>query len=77
MTWAMVASLLIKYGPEVADFIVKKWNAKGVVTIEEWASLKVLADKTPESQLKDALTRNGIPEDAPQAQALLKMLAAP
>lgn len=74
LTWVTVAGLLIKYGPEVADFIVQKVHAKGVVTLSEWQQVMVLANKTPQSQLADALARNGVAADAPEAQALLALL---
>lgn len=74
ITWSLVAGLLIKYGPEVADFIVRKWNSSGVVTLEEWEELKALSDKTPESQLRDALARAGISDSDPRAQAIIAAL---
>jgi hypothetical protein len=74
MTWEVVAGLLLKYGPEVVDFVVKKWNTRGPVAVEEWAELYALATKTPESQLLDALARNNLSPDSEQAKALLALL---
>lgn len=74
LTWGMAASLLIKYGPEVADFIVKKWNARGEVSLPEWQELMVLANKTPNSQLLDAVARAGIPLDNEHVKNLMAML---
>jgi len=73
-TWMTVASLLVKYGEEVTDFIVRKINAGGPVTAEEWAELKTLSEKTPKTQLIDAVTRAGLAMDDPKVIALFNML---
>jgi hypothetical protein len=77
LSWGAVAGLMLKYGPEVADFIVRKWNARGTVTLQEWESLQALANKTPESQVRDALARAGIPENDPRALEILAALPKP
>lgn len=74
ITWSMVAGLLIKYGPEVANLIISKWNAGKSVTIEEWNELLALASKTAESQLLDAIGRNGFSLDNEHVKNLLSML---
>lgn len=74
ITWAVAAELLLKYGPEVVDLIIRKANAGAAVTPEEWLPVHVLADKTPHSQLEEAFARAGISQSSPEAQALLAML---
>lgn len=74
ITWTVVASLLIKYGPEVADFIIRKVESRGVVTVAEWEELRHLSIKTPRSQLLDALARAGVPESDDKAKALIALL---
>lgn len=74
ITWAVAAELLLRYGPEIASMIVSKAHAGAVVTPEEWAPVMALASKTPQSQLNDALARNGIDANSPEAQALLAMV---
>lgn len=74
ITWSVAAGLLLKYGPEVVSFIIAKWNAKGIVTLEEWQELMALANKTPESQLADALERAGIDANSDQAKNLRALL---
>lgn len=40
MDWVLVASLLLKYGPEVVDSILTKIQNKNPVTLDEWNALK-------------------------------------
>lgn len=74
MSWELLLSLLVKYGPEVVDFVVAKFKPGSPVSPLEWAELKVLADKTPESQLLDALARNKIDVNSEHAKNLLALL---
>ncbi len=74
MNWDIVARLLLTYGPEVAEMLIKKHQSGATVTLEEWAPIQAIAAKTPRSQLDDALARNGIDANSPEAQALLAML---
>jgi predicted phosphatase len=70
ITWITVANLLVKYGPEVVDFIIKKAHAGDVVTPEEWNTLKLLSQKSAASQLSEAFKRAGV-EEQPELVAML------
>jgi hypothetical protein len=74
LTWATVITLLVKYGPEVADFVVRKWNARGEVTLAEWDELQALAKKTSASQLADAIARSGLSMDDEHVKNVLAMV---
>ena len=74
ITWITVAELLVKYGPEVADFIISRIHAGSEVTPEEWIALRQLSEQTPETQLRAALVRLGVPEQNEHVQNLLAML---
>lgn len=71
MGWDVIAGLIIQYGLPFAEKLIEKWTTKTPVTIEEWNSLKALAQNTALSQMKAALARAGIPETDPRAIALL------
>lgn len=74
ITWFTIAGLLLKYSPEVVDFILQKLKGGGDVTPAEWEELKLLAQQTPRTQLLSALARAGVAEDDPKALALLALL---
>ena len=71
MNWATIAALVLQYGLPFVDKLVEKWSNNTPVTVDEWNSLKALAQNTALSQMKAALARAGIPETDPRAVALL------
>lgn len=71
MTWDVIAGLIIQYGLPFVEKMIALWQNKAPVTQAEWDSLKALAQNTALSQMKAALARAGIPENSPEAQALL------
>ena len=76
MQWAAIATLLIQYGLPFVEKLIEKWTNNNPVTMDEWNSLKALAQNTALSQMKAALSRAGIPETDPRAVELLKAAAA-
>jgi len=76
MNWATIAALVLNYGLPFVDKLVEKWSNNTPVTVEEWNSLKSLAQNTALSQMKAALARAGIPETDPRAVALLAEVPA-
>ena len=75
MGWETIAALLVQYGLPFVDKLIEKWTTKGAVTVDEWNSLKQLAQNTALSQMKAALARAGVQETDPRAQALLALAA--
>ena len=74
ITWITVATVLAKYGPEVADFIITRALAGDVVMLDEWERLQALAARPPQTQLADAVARAGLSPSDPRVVALLDML---
>jgi hypothetical protein len=74
ITWSVVAGLLLKYGPEITDFIVRKWNARGVVTMAEWDDVFALAQKSAVSQFQDAIARAGLSLENEHVRNVLALL---
>ncbi len=74
MNWLLFAELIAKYGIPLAEALFQKWSEGGVVTQGDINELKILAMKTPESQVLDAALRAGLNPDDPKVVALLEML---
>lgn len=73
MPISVLIPLLLQYGFPFVEKLIAMWTTSPntPVTQDEWNSLKALAQNTALSQMKAALSRAGIPETDPHAQALL------
>ncbi len=69
--WAALIPVILQYGIPFAEKVWQKWSSGSNPTQADWDELKALGQKTPLSQMKDALSRAGIPETDPRAVALL------
>lgn len=77
MSWVLLAQIIATSGLQVAERVWQKWAAKGEPTQADWDELKALGAKTAQSQVIDALARNGIPLDSPRAVELLALVKGP
>lgn len=77
MNWATIAQLIIQIGLPAAQKIWEKWQVKGEPTAEDWAELRLLANRTPESLLMQALINNNIDLNSEKAKELLRLVGAP
>ena len=68
--------LLIQYGLPFVDKIFTTWttNPNTVVSLDEWNTLKALAQNTAKSQMLAALSRAGIDPNSDQGKALLSQV---
>ena len=76
MTVAMWIQLIMKVGVPLAEKLWQKWSSGKELTQADWDELKAISEKTPESQLSDALVRAGIPLDSEKAKKLFELLKA-
>lgn len=74
MTWAALIPLIVQYGLPLALKLAEKWESKDAVTPEELKELQTLAAQTPETQLRDALLRNGIDPASEKGVSLLNLV---
>lgn len=76
MDWATIAGLILSYGLPFAEKVVLNWTNKNPVTVDEWNSLKALAQNNARSQMLAALSRAGIDPNSDQGKALLSQVPA-
>lgn len=77
MGWPEIITLIGRWGPTGVDLAQKlweKWSSGKPPTAADFDELRALANKTPRSQMEDALVRAGIPLDSPQAVSLLALV---
>jgi len=74
MTVAMWIQLIMQVGIPLAEKLWQKWSSGEELTQADWDELKALSVQTPESQLRDALVRAGIPLDSEKAKKLFELL---
>lgn len=77
MTWAMLAQLLITFGPrgfDLAEKLVTKWNSPDPLTLEDIAEAKRLGTRTAKDAVVEALLRANIPLDSEQGKAMLALV---
>lgn len=74
MSAALIAQLLATFGPSaitLIDGLIKKSEASGDVSFEEWAILSKDARKSSLDVMLEALKDSGIDPTSPQGVALL------
>lgn len=79
MSWAMLAQLLIQFGPSafaLATKLVEKWGSADPVTAADIDELKKLGQRSSRDAVVESLVRAGIPLDSPQAVAMLALVPA-
>lgn len=72
MTGAMIAQLLLTYGPSaiaLVEKLIATWSAKW--TQADIDALKALMNQTAADRMKAQLVAAGVPLDSPQALALI------
>lgn len=74
MKWDVLALLIVQYGLPLALKLAEKWESKEAVKPEELAELRALATHTPQTQMKDALSRAGIDPASEQGKVLLGLV---
>lgn len=77
MSWAMIAELMIKFGPSAFDLakkLVEKWNSPDPVTMADIVELEKLGKRSARDAAIEALVRAGVALDSPQAVAILALL---
>lgn len=78
MNWIVIAQLVAQYGPQGIDLAEKlwqKWSAGKEPTQADFDELRAFASVSARDRLKAQLTLAKIPLDAPQALALLALVA--
>lgn len=76
-TWAMLAELLIKFGPagfSLAEKLVEKWSSTAPLTLEDIAEARKLGERSPRDAMIEALIRAGEPLDSEKAKAMLALV---
>jgi hypothetical protein len=76
MGWDVLISLVLTQGLPLAMKLYEKWGSKEPVTQADIDELKALGEKTPQSQMRDALARAGIDLNSEKAKALLGLVGA-
>ena len=77
MTWSVLVSLLVQFGPSAFDLakkLIEKWNSTDPVTAADIDELRKLGQRTSRDAVVESLVRAGIPLDSPQAVALLALV---
>jgi hypothetical protein len=74
MNWALLLPIIAQYGLPLAEKLWQKWASKTEPTQADWDELKALGAKTFQTQVLDALARNGVAADDPRAKELLKLI---
>lgn len=73
----LIIQLLAAFGPSAIQLIttlIAKWQANGVVTVDEWAALILSLKQTAADRLKLQLVAAGIDPASPQGVALLALV---
>lgn len=74
MPISVLIPLLIQYGFPFVEKVIGLWTSKSTVTLEDWNSLKELAQNNARTQMLAALSRAGIDPASPQGVALLSQV---
>lgn len=77
MNWGTLIALAITNGLPLALRLAEQWQRRDqLVTPEEIAELRALSQRTPQSQMAEALARAGIDPNSEQAKQLLALVQA-
>lgn len=77
MTWSVLVSLLVQFGPSAFDLakkLIEKWNSPDPVTTADIDELKKLGQRTSRDAVVESLIRANISLDSEQAKAILALV---
>jgi hypothetical protein len=77
MPVSLILSLLAQFGPsavKLIDSLIAKWQTNGIVTVDEWNSLKAALSQTAADRMRLQLVAAGIDPASPQGVALLALV---